>query len=233
MKKIKEIQNREKLSEGRNFGIGFSILKKIGLNKFETYMPFTACRDYLNDFIYVESQKEEIEKIYGYKHKLLNCFDNKRIFYLGVNALHYNKTSDKWKGYNECINIFKNNYKQLEKNINIIEELLELKIKSKIYLDEDTLIVKAPIFWTKSAPLISVFTLFIRCTFNLKENFNIKEPKFNTFIQADSYMSDSINQFILLVKKKVNFCDYKIIYKPKSDKIHNTGISNFINNYNK
>ena len=73
MKKIKELQKRSKLCEGRNYGVGFTILNKKG-SKFETYLPFTACRDYLNDFAYVESTKKEIGSIYGYNHKLLNCF---------------------------------------------------------------------------------------------------------------------------------------------------------------
>jgi len=89
MKKIKELQKRSTLQEGRNFGIGFSILNKIG-NKFETYLPFTACRDYLNDFIFVEKFKTEIGTAYGYNHKILNCFENKRYFYIGVNTLHNN-----------------------------------------------------------------------------------------------------------------------------------------------
>ena len=71
MKKIKELQKRSKLNEGRNYGVGFTILNKKG-SKFETYLPFTACRDYLNDFAYVESTKKEIGEIYGYNHKLLN-----------------------------------------------------------------------------------------------------------------------------------------------------------------
>jgi len=78
MKKIKELQKRSKLGEGRNYGVGFTILNKIG-SKFETYLPFTACRDYLNDFAYVESTKKEIGEIYGYNHKLLNCFDNNHL----------------------------------------------------------------------------------------------------------------------------------------------------------
>ena len=90
MKKIKELQERSKLNEGRDFGVGFTILNKKG-SKFETYLPFTACRDYLNDFAYVESTKKEIGQIYGYDHKLLNCFDNKNIVYFGVKTLHRNK----------------------------------------------------------------------------------------------------------------------------------------------
>ena len=112
MKKIKELQERSKLFEGRNFGVGFTILNKKG-SKFETYLPFTACRDYLNDFAYVESTKKEIGKIHGYDHKVLNCFDNKNIVYFGVKALHKNNQGN-YDKFDELQNILINNYVHLE-----------------------------------------------------------------------------------------------------------------------
>ena len=109
MKKIKELQKRSSLSEGRDFGVGFTILNKKG-SKFKTYLPFTACRDYLNDFAYVESTKKEIGEIYGYNHKLLNCFDNKNIVYFGVNTLHRNNNNGNYGKFDELQNILINNY---------------------------------------------------------------------------------------------------------------------------
>ena len=141
MKKIKELQKRSKLNEGRDFGVGFTILNKKG-SKFETYLPFTACRDYLNDFAYVESTKKEIGKIYGYNHKLLNCFDNKNIVYFGVNTLHY-KGGNNYDKFNELQNILINNYKNLELFLNRIEDNLGVKIKTSIELDEESCDVKA------------------------------------------------------------------------------------------
>ena len=150
MKKIKELQKRSNLSEGRDFGVGFTILNKKG-SKFETYLPFTACRDYLNDFAYVESTKKEIGEIYGYNHKLLNCFDNKNIVYFGVNTLHY-KGGNNYDKFDELQNILINNYKNLELFLNRIEDNLGVKIKTSIELDEDTLIIKCSKFWVKSTP---------------------------------------------------------------------------------
>ena len=156
MKKIKELQERSKLNEGRDFGVGFTILNKKG-SKFETYLPFTACRDYLNDFAYVESTKKEIGKIYGYDHKILNCFDNKNIVYFGVKTLHKNNQGN-YDKFDELQNILINNYKNLQIFLNRIETDLNIKIKTRIELDEDTLIIKCSKFWVKSTPLISVYT---------------------------------------------------------------------------
>ena len=151
MKKIKELQKRSKLCEGRNYGVGFTILNKKG-SKFETYLPFTACRDYLNDFAYVESTKNEIGEIYGYNHKLLNCFDNKNIVYFGVKTLHRNNDGE-YDKFDECQKTLVDNYKNLQLFLNEIEAQSDIKIKTSIELDEDTLIIKCSKFWVKSTRL--------------------------------------------------------------------------------
>lgn len=236
MKKIKELQERSKLCEGRNYGVGFTILNKKG-SKFETYLPFTACRDYLNDFAYVESTKKEIGQIYGYDHKLLNCFDNKNIVYFGVNTLHY-KEGNNYDKFDELQNILINNYKNLELFLNRIEYNIDIKIKTSIELDEDTLIIKCSKFWVKSTPLISVYTLLIRCYFNnnitgddsitdiLKDNV--------PFINADSMMKKPcIDFYELYLNNKDKFINpdynsYGLVKEGNPGLIHNFGIDGFI-----
>lgn len=236
MKKIKELQKRSKLSEGRNYGVGFTILNKKG-SKFETYLPFTACRDYLNDFAYVESTKKEIGEIYGYNHKLLNCFDNKNIVYFGVNTLHY-KGGNNYDKFNELQNILINNYKNLELFLNRIEDNLGVKIKTSIELDEDTLIIKCSKFWVKSTPLISVYTLLIRCYFNIDLTENkltidiLKDNK--PFINADSMMKKPcIDFYELYLNNKNKFINpdyngYGLVKDDNPGLIHNFGIDGFI-----
>ena len=235
MKKIKELQERSKLFEGRNFGVGFTILNKKG-SKFKTYLPFTACRDYLNDFAYVESTKKEIGEIYGYNHKLLNCFDNKNIVYFGVNTLHY-KGGNNYDKFNELQNILINNYKNLELFLNRIEDNLGVKIKTSIELDEDTLIIKCSKFWVKSTPLISVYTLLIRCYFNIKTNDKpiIDILKDNIpFINADSMMKKPcIDFYEMYLNNKSKFINpdyngYGLVKDDNPGLIHNFGIDGFI-----
>ena len=236
MKKIKELQKRSKLNEGRNFGVGFTILNKIG-SKFETYLPFTACRDYLNDFAYVESTKKEIGLIYGYNHKLLNCFDNKNIVYFGVKALDYNKDGGNYDKLGELQNILINNYIHLEIFLNKIETDLNIKIKTRIELDEDTLIIRCSKFWVKSTPLISVYTLLIRCYFNtdLEGDSIVDVLKNNTpFINADSMMKKPcIDFYELYLKNKSKFINpdyngYGLEHQGNPGLIHNFGIDGFI-----
>ena len=236
MKKIKELQKRSQLNEGRDFGVGFTILNKKG-SKFETYLPFTACRDYLNDFAYVESTKKEIGEIYGYEHKLLNCFDNKNIVYFGVNTLHKNKGNGNYDKFDELQNILINNYIHLEIFLNKIETDLNIKIKTRIELDEDTLIIKCSKFWVKSTPLISVYTLLIRCYFNtdLEGNSIVDILKNNKpFINADSMMKKPcIDFYEMYLNNKDKFINpnyngYGLVKEGEPSLIHNFGIDGFI-----
>ena len=236
MKKITELQERSKLNEGRDYGVGFTILNKKG-SKFETYLPFTACRDYLNDFAYVESTKKEIGEIYGYNHKLLNCFDNKNIIYFGVKALHRNNGGN-YDKFDKCQKELINNYKNLELFLNTIENQLGIKIKTSIELDEDTLIIKCSKFWVKSTPLISVYTLLIRCYFNidltgLKPFIDILKDN-KPFINADSMMKKPcIDFYELYLNNKSKFINpdyngYGLVKDNNPGLIHNFGIDGFI-----
>lgn len=233
MKKIEEKQKRSKLNEGRDYGIGFSILKpNSDKTKFETFLPFTACRDYLNDFSYVEHVKKEIGSIHGYNHKLLNCFNKNHYFYLGVNTLNYN-SGNSWNNREDALTILINNFKNLELLLNTIENKINLfKTRTSIELDEDVLIIKSPSYWNKSTALISVYTLLIRCYFNLKldtkKDLISQLENHSCFITADNYMKKGCISFLT----GKNFSQYKNVDYSKlkiesNSQIHNFGITGY------
>lgn len=238
MKRIKELQKRSELNEGRNFGIGFAILKPINSTKtqFETLNAFTACRDYLNDFSYVEYTKKEIGKIHGYNHKLLNIFDKKRLFYLGVNTLDF-KYGNKWDKKENAQNILISNYQFLQSFLNRIETQLNLKTQTEITVDEDVLIFKAPLYWTKTTALISAYTLLIRCFFNITEEqlhlpMDVLFEEHKCFIEADQYMKKHCINFYNNIGKlkfdKINYSKFKIL-NTNASSVHNFGIAGFLN----
>ena len=233
MKQIEEKYKRSSLNEGRNFGLGFAVLKPVNKakTKFETENAFTACRDYLNDFSYVEHTKKEIGSIHGYNHKLKNCFDNKRLFYIGVNTLNYNGGSV-WKDKEEALKSLSSNYKNLEKLLNKFEENLNLKSRTSIILDEDTLILKAPIYWTKTTALISVYTLIIRCYFNVSDftddNFEEILKTHKPFISGDSFYIKNCVKFYNNPQIKYNKIMYDELEVKDKSTIHNFGIDGFL-----
>jgi hypothetical protein len=233
MKKIKELQKRKVLSEGRDFGIGFTILNKIK-SKFETFLPFTACRDYLNDFSYVEHTKKEIGSIYGYNHKLLKCFEKKSFFYIGVNTLDYN-SGHAWLKKEEATTILISNYHNLQLFINKIEDKLGLLKCTTIVLDEDTLIFKVPAYWNKTTALISVYTLIIRCFFNITEEERNNEDVLQVmsnhtcFIDADAFMKKPIIRFYNNIGKvKFHKINYDNLDVKSTNQIHNFGIDGYV-----
>lgn len=233
MKQIEEKYKRSDLIEGRNFGLGFAVLKPVNKakTKFETENAFTACRDYLNDFSYVEHTKKEIGSIHGYNHKLKNCFDSKRLFYIGVNTLNYNDGSV-WLGKEEGLKLLSSNYKNLEKLLNKFEEKLNLKSRTSIILDEDTLILKAPIYWTKTTALISVYTLIIRCYFNVSDftddNFEEILKTHKPFISGDSFYIKNCVKFYNNPQIKYNKIMYDELEVKDKSTIHNFGIDGFL-----
>jgi len=229
MKQIKELQKRSDLGEGRDYGIGFTILNKISKDNYETYLPFTACRDYLNDFSYVEYTKTEIGTIHGYNHKLLNCFDKKRLFFLGVNTLHNNHGGN-WKLKDEATKILIDNRDNLQKIINIIETKLWLKSRTTITIDEDTLIFRCPLYWSKTTALISAFTLIIRCYFNFDKEYSIENlTNHKCIIDADNYMIQSVIEFINNIGKYTyDKIDYDKLEIKSASNVHNFGIQGYL-----
>lgn len=239
MKKVINNHDRKKLNEGRNFGIGFSILQKKGSN-YETLLPFTACKDYLNDFIYCELEKREIGKIHGYNHEILNCFDNRRVFKLGVNTLHYNNGA-KWNQFNNANEILKNNKNILLHNLNLLNSILKVKSNFKIEEFKEGLIITCPIFYSKRTWLISMLTFYIRTLFNSGIRFENKEDLIiylkenKAFIQQDNYLNKNLIDFInyktIYLLKEYSF--FKITKETKKETIHNYGMvsyTTFLNN---
>ena len=114
---------------------------------------------------------------------------------------------------------------------------MNVKTKSFIELDEYTLIIKCSKFWVKSTPLISVYTLLIRCYFNITTN---DEPLIETlksnkpFIVDDSMMKKPcIDFYELYLNNKNKFINpdyngYNLVKEGVPSLIHNFGIDGFI-----
>lgn len=242
MEKKQQIINkfdRSKLGEGRNYGLGYSVLKKVDSLTFEALMAFTACKDYLNDFIYVESTGNSLERVYGFEHKYTGELKDKEFFYVGLKSLDYNHGSATHK-YDKLLivqNVIKDNYENIIKIINNLEvELYKghgngykefTKFESLI---DDTLVLKTPIFWSKFSFLFSMYGLFIRCFLDAtKEDtklsvLDLLNNKKETLIVSDIIMLEPMKKFFVKndVKKLLN---YKYPDKVVGHTLHNYGIN--------
>jgi len=249
---ILEKQDRQSLNEGRTYGMGFSILKKINKN-FETYLPFTACKDYLNDLVYIENTGLKIEnKIHGYLHNFQNIFKRKKYIYLGICSLDYitfiyqHDDVRHSKTFYDIENIILSNSHNLIININKLEDkYLSSELRTSLYDIQDltlykdekpstkALILKVPVKWVENPILLSLYCLFIRMVFNVEDtNFTIEELLSNKvvpYIKEDIYLKNdfSLINNIKNVKDKLT----KYIYDMKLTSllsVHNYGIIRFL-----
>lgn len=232
MSKIEEKYDRRKLIEGRNYGFGFAFLDKINDEDFETMHAFTACKDFLNDFVYVENTEDKFKKVYGFHHKKTGKFNNKRYFYLGVKAIDF-KNDSKWKKLNELKKALNDNTDTLIKSINMLEDYMRFTM-SRTSLEaviDDTIVLKVPIKWFNNSVLISLYTLYIRCYFNVpKENFDLTFKEFinkqeTPFLDADKYLLNSIKKLIESNRFKRKIYEYNW----ENTDIHNFGINAMVN----
>lgn len=232
---IQYLTTRKKLNEGRNYGVGFSIYKKTKKNNYNAVIPFTACRDFLNDIAYVENTKQDLAQIYGFKYTNNNILKNTRKLYVGVNILHYNSGTS-WNDYDKAIKLLINNHKILEYNLNQIEKKLKLKTLTKIIIKDNNLFISTSKYWLKNSALISVYTLFIRLLFHIDIKYSTDElinllisDNFKTFIFNDEYFK----QYLVIFLKNIRYNYTKNYqYGNSSYAIHNDGIISYIDKHN-
>ena len=226
---LKEPYLRSKLSEGRNFGIGFTFLE-LEKEGFKPLFPFTCCRDYLNDFTYIENTQKSLKAIHGFTHNHCDYLKGKRTFFMGVKALDYNTKSRTWGPLEEARKILLSNIENLIKNINVIEKEFSLARRTKYRIIEDTIVLEVPMFWIKSTPLISLYTLIIRCMFNYEGEYDkVKYLNHTTFIDKDMFYRINIVSALDNVEslKEVKKSTYKYPGTTCSI-VHNHGIQGFI-----
>lgn len=242
--KIKDNYDRKKLIEGRNYGIGFSILQKINRYSYKTLLPFSACKDYMNDLIYKTFYDKKLDfTCHGYKAETMKCYNkNHKYFYLGVNTLNYNKAGD-WNKKRKASNILTKNAENLVKILNKLEDYINLDSRriSLYSKNSNTIVLKCPSFWMHKTYFISLLSLSIRLFFNIKkEDVNKKvEDIIKThicFIDEDTYNLKFIKLFLdLKLTNRDLLMDYPALIDNATykSKIHSAGIVSFISHCKK
>lgn len=253
---ILEKQYRNSLNEGRSFGMGYSVLKKLEDNNYETYLPFTACKDYLNDLVYIENTGLKItKKIHGYSHSKKKIFQDKDYFHLGICTLDYNQFNyqhdgiRKWNEFETMNKILISNAENLLSHVHKLEERFgHSTLKSKIEKIDDVIlfndikngkssfqaiILKVPTYWTVTPIMFSFYCMFIRLTFNiLDDKISLEDlldsVKYPPFIKGDQYFKGNLQVLLNSSNTKFYFNQYQYDLSLNSlNDIHNYGIINF------
>lgn len=256
---ITEVGKRASLVEGRDRGLGFAFALPDTKNTFKTIMAYSACKDYLNDVVFVENTKKSLPLVYGFHHQYGNIWGRNKFVYLAVKIINKKGANPKvsytqWDHYAEFKKIFEGNFTNLISAINKMEEYYNLNsLRSSIegvYTNknnEQELIIKMPKVWASKTYLISTYTLFLRTHFNvtkaqlkkdyksLLENQTLKVP-----FKLDYGLFGNLKETVKLKEKgKFNqnfnmFLEIKTEDVPEAQKtiVHNGGVMNYLKKIN-
>lgn len=206
---INEVCDRNKLCEGRSQGMAFAFLLPKGEDTYDTMFAMSPCKDFLNEPLFTENTGCE-SQAYGLKcEKPIGIFSDEYA-YIGIQWLKdktgsYNITKD---GYEKAVEQLKNNYQNIQKFLNIIEDKLEFSLKTNIEAsNDDRFLMKVPKEWTGSTIMISLYTLLTRAAIIYDGEKDIIEYlKEYKYIVDDKYLIKSMIprlQVILETKKLV------------------------------
>lgn len=157
-------EGRQKLTEGRNFGMGFAFAK-LTKSGFEGVMPITACRDYLNDVVFTETSGLESSQVYGFKYgskKDLFLSDGSAILLISV--LHYNH-GENWYLHGEYLKKLTENRANSELLIKRFMECVDVELDFDVKIiqkDVNLFWVNVPKQFLNNTCGISLLTLLLR-----------------------------------------------------------------------
>lgn len=164
---VEQTGKRSTLGEGRNYQMGFTFLSKGPKGQFTTLYPFSACKDYLNDWCYTEATGQSINA-YGLitdaKQKLIK----KGKAYLGVTILErqgggdYGKKVDFGPIETDRENL-RANIKNVLALVNHFDDHFKVEPTALISTsDPNVWIFEVDAFWVRYSYRISMYTLLIR-----------------------------------------------------------------------
>lgn len=161
---IKEKCDRGKLSEGRNQGIGFALLEKVGTKEYHTVNPISPCKDYLAEVVFTENTGHPTSGcglVYPKKRDILAkktsylVFKNQKTKQGGftVEKMSFEDFTEDLRGKIKNIENFLNKYQEN------LEGFKPLKIEPA---NDDQYLVKFDSRWANSTYSISLLTLLLR-----------------------------------------------------------------------
>lgn len=161
-------QDRNKMGEGRSHGFGSGFAKLDG-SKIVTVMPVTACKDFLNDAVYSEVTGKPYSA-HGFNTTKLGIFEKTDKAYLVFGILKYRGHTDEYNGYKEEVAKLESNWKNVQKFLNIFEELFKIEGRTEVHrLEDNRFVAIMPLFWINGTYRISLYSLLMRAAVDYKD----------------------------------------------------------------
>jgi hypothetical protein len=214
-------QDRSKLSEGRNYQMGFGFATKKGFT-IELAYPISPCRDYLNDEVWSEVTGKSYSA-YGLNSSKKNLFKNNEA-YLVFSICKQGRNLTEYSNYKRDYNMLAENYKNLQIFLNWFEDKLNVKQKTKITkLEDNKYLAVFDLFWSLETYKISLFTLLMRIGFFYKKGDCMEYLNKFEYNSDDKYLINTcIDKISRLLKGEIPKQDLSKVYAP-----HNIGICSF------
>lgn len=215
-------QDRGKLSEGRNYGMGFALCKRVGKN-IATTMPISPCKDYLNDKVFSEHTGKPWDA-HGLHTERQNIFEFGEAYMAFSICGRGARNPSSYGNYEKEINTLEKNWQNLEKFINQVEEKFKFKQKTKIVrLGKNKYLTIFSLDWVAGTYLISLYSLLLRAGFFYIEGDVVKYMENYKECNDDVYlMKTALPKIKKMLDGNIPKQDLNNIHSP-----HNEGIISF------
>ncbi len=219
--KLIEPFDRKSLSEGKDYGMAFAMVKK-EKKVITCCIAINCCKDFMSDLIWSNAVNKPYS-IYGLNYSPQNIY-NKNEAYLVISIEKKGRNLVEYGNYKRDYDLLKSNYKNLQSYINQFEKRLKIKGLTKIEeIQENRYLVTFNTFWVKGTYLISLFTLLLRVGMFYKEGDIIAHLEGDNYDSADKYI---VNSVISKIQQMLDgFIPEQNLNEVKSP--HNLGIQSY------
>lgn len=154
-------QPRSKLSEGRNWGIGFGYCQRAGdtLTVLDSMSP---CRDFLAERCAAEALKKPVSA-FGLTSVPCGVFDNQPLAYLAYGIFKRGKTEVEYEDYAKHLTQIAANRAHMQTMVNHVETLLKIDGRTVLEsISDNRYVAIMPIVHAQSTFMTSLITLLMR-----------------------------------------------------------------------
>ncbi len=216
-------QDRSKLCEGRNSGLGFAFCEKDGAT-LTTVMPLTACKDFLNDVVYSEGTGKPFS-IYGLSTVKLGIFEDGA--YMAMGILPQNRTVHKRPEHDKLEAALMAPQTGVAWLLSYFEDKMGVMPTIWFDLGSNRMGCRLDKFWIRGTYLISLWSLLIRVGLKFKPGSPMHSNEPMDFLKAvndeDAYMvKAAIPKLERMMAGEIPVQDMNTMGSP-----HNVGIVTF------
>lgn len=157
-------QDRSKLSEGRNWGIGFAFCLR-DADTLRTIMPVSCCRDYLNDVVYSEATGKPFQA-YGLETSKNGIFTDAAYLVMGI--MPFNRTTTLCSNHATLEAALMAPETSIAAILRPIEAAFGFSPSRFEKASENRMVAIIDLKWVKGTYLISLWSLLVRVGLKFK-----------------------------------------------------------------